>query len=437
MSDSFYRAFEDRFRGSRLDIKNRLQVYLPFVQPVAMFYPDAEVIDLGCGRGEWLELLQQNNVPAHGVDLDEGMLQACHEVGLTVYTSDAIKHLEAQPDESALVVTAFHLVEHIGFDAVRQLVAQAFRVLKPGGLLIMETPNPENIVVGTREFYLDPTHQRPIPPSLLSFVPQYYGYSGVKVLRLQESPALHGNTELSLNDVLGGASPDYAVVARKSSHPEIQNQMASAWHRQYGLSSEALAELYRHQSVLRINRVWGRIQQMDVQISTMRSLFAQTQTALLDTQAGFQQTQTALQEKKHQVEQIESTYTRELEKVYASRSWRVTAPLRWVDFQVERLRKEGLVSRLKALAHVVRRKVWRKVEIFLHTHPRWRVIVTNLSKKIGVHRILRQWHLNTIQADLVNPLDAMHKPIALENLTPEARAIRARLKKALNKRIEN
>lgn len=437
MSDPFYRAFEDRFRGSRLDIKNRLNVYLPFVQPVALVYPKAQVIDLGCGRGEWLELLKQNHVPAHGVDLDEGMLKACHEVGLTVYTAEAIAHLEAQADESAMVVTAFHLVEHIGFEAVRKMVAQAFRVLKPGGLLIMETPNPENIVVGTREFYLDPTHQRPIPPSLLSFVPQYYGYSGVKVLRLQESPALHGNTDLTLNDVLGGASPDYAVVARKSSHPEIQTMMAPAWHRQYGLSSEALAELYRHQSVMRINRIWGRIQQMDVQISNMSGLFVQTQTALLDTQAGFQQTKTALQEKKYQVAQIESTYTRELEKVYASRSWRVTAPLRWVEFQVERLREEGLSKRLNALLQVVKRKVWRYVEIFLHTHPRWRVIVTNLSKKIGVHQLLRQWHKNSMQADLLHSLEARHKPIALENLTPEARAIRARLKKALNKRIEN
>jgi SAM-dependent methyltransferase len=437
MSDSFYRAFEDRFRGSRLEIKNRLQVYLPFVQPVALFYPNAEVIDLGCGRGEWLELLKLNNVPAHGVDLDEGMLQACHDVGLRVYTADAITHLQAQPDESALVVTAFHLVEHIGFDAVRQLVAQAFRVLKPGGLLIMETPNPENIVVGTREFYLDPTHQRPIPPSLLSFVPQYYGYSGVKVLRLQESPALHGNSELSLNDVLGGASPDYAVVARKSSHPEIQNLMASAWHKQYGLSSEALAELYRHQSVLRINRVWGRIQQMDAQVSTMRSLYEQTQTALLDTQAGYQQTKTALQEKRHQVAQIESTYTRELEKVYASRSWRITAPLRWVDLQVERLREDGIRKRLKAIAQLSKRKLWRNVEIFLHFNPRWRAILTNICKQIGVDNIFRQWHLSTMQAEPLPAADTRHKSISLANLTPEARAIRERLKKALNKRIDN
>ncbi len=79
----------------------------------------------------------------------------------------------------------------------------------------METPNPENIVVATRDFYLDPTHQRPIPPQLLSFLPEFYGFARTKIIRLQESKDLEMRADLTLQDVLSGASPDYAVVAQK------------------------------------------------------------------------------------------------------------------------------------------------------------------------------------------------------------------------------
>ena len=77
MSSDFYRAFEDRYRGSRDLIKSRLRVYLPFVEPLKALYSDCIAVDLGCGRGEWLELLKEKGIGAHGVDLDDGMLSAC------------------------------------------------------------------------------------------------------------------------------------------------------------------------------------------------------------------------------------------------------------------------------------------------------------------------------------------------------------------------
>ena len=92
-------------------------------------------------------------------------------------------------------------------------------MLMPGGLLILETPNPENLVVGTSHFYLDPTHQRPIPPELLSFLPEYYGFAKLKTLRLQERRELSGGKAPTLFDVLDGVSPDCAVVAQKERNP--------------------------------------------------------------------------------------------------------------------------------------------------------------------------------------------------------------------------
>ncbi len=248
MSDDFYRAFEEKHRGSRELIKSRQRVYLPFIEPLRSIYSDAKAIDLGCGRGEWLELLKESNFDAQGVDLDDGMLAACRELGLNVATADALTALKALPDASQLVVSGFHIAEHIQFSTLQALVQEALRVLKPAGLLILETPNPENMVVGTVNFYLDPTHQKPIPPQLLSFLPEYYGFAKVKVIRLQEDKALWGKAWISLLDVLAGASPDYAVVSQKSADASLLSSTNHAFAQEYGLTLDSLAKRFDQQT---------------------------------------------------------------------------------------------------------------------------------------------------------------------------------------------
>jgi O-antigen chain-terminating methyltransferase len=247
MSDSFYRAFEDQYRGSRELIKSRLRVYLPFLEPLIGLYSDAKAMDLGCGRGEWLELMQETGFKPYGVDLDEGMLSSCRKLKLPVKKGDAVAFLAALPGESQAVVSAFHVVEHISFEQLQTVVSEALRVLKPGGLLIMETPNPENLIVATRSFYLDPTHLHPIPPQLLSFLPEYYGFKRVKTLRLQESAELSGGKALTVLDILDGVSPDYAIVAQKAANPEQMKSFDAVFQKNYGVSLETLAKKYEAQ----------------------------------------------------------------------------------------------------------------------------------------------------------------------------------------------
>ena len=258
LSASFYRAFEDKYRGSGELIKERVSVYLPFITPLKEIYPDGKILDIGCGRGEWLELLRENNFKGSGVDLDDGMLSECRELDLDVANCDGIKHLLSLPSESMIVISAFHFVEHISFEQLRTLVSEAFRVLKPGGLLIMETPNPENIVVATNNFYLDPTHQCPIPAQLLSFIPEYYGFARVKTLRLQESKEIHHRKILDLNDVLWGVSPDFAVIAQKPADQLLLDHTAFA--KDYGVSLSELAARYdlRYDDKLaQVDVMWG------------------------------------------------------------------------------------------------------------------------------------------------------------------------------------
>lgn len=242
--DDFYSVFEKNFRGTREQILQRLDAYDDFLAPILDVDSEAWALDLGCGRGEWLEKLHQRGFNVHGVDLDASMLQSCKDKGLRVYCQDALAYLKSQPDSSQSVVTAFHVVEHITFDQLRTLLAQAMRVLKPAGLLILETPNPENLVVATRSFYLDPTHLRPIPPELLTFLVRHAGYETVKLLRLQEDPALVGQDEVSLSDVIHGVSPDYAVVAQKGAPQALSALFANAFMKDRGIGLQTLVDRF-------------------------------------------------------------------------------------------------------------------------------------------------------------------------------------------------
>jgi SAM-dependent methyltransferase len=245
--DLFYRAFEEEFRGSRELIKSRLCFYLPFIEPLKQTQPCPEAVDLGCGRGEWLEILAENGFSALGVDRDDGMLAACRERGLGSEKGDAIECLKRLPDASLAIVSGFHIAEHLPFADLRRLVQESARVLKPGGLLILETPNPENLRVASTSFYLDPTHERPLPPDLLKFLAEYYGFARIKIVRLQEPAELRAKTSITLMDVLSGSSPDYAIIAQKADVSALLATGDKAFGSDYGLNIESLAARYDQQ----------------------------------------------------------------------------------------------------------------------------------------------------------------------------------------------
>lgn len=335
MSDNFYRAFEDLHRGQRNDIIRRLQVYLPFVIPVAKSHPQAHCLDLGCGRGEWLQLLTEHGLQVQGVDLDADMLAAAQALSLPVRLVDAIQALEEASDESIAVLSAFHLVEHVSFENLQKLVLQAQRVLVPGGLLIMETPNPDNMQVATCNFYLDPSHIKPIPSQLLSFVAQHAGFARTKVLGLQESPALRYQSQVQLQDVLAGASPDYAVIAQKAGGISGDEQLEAAFERDYGISTADLAQNYAHQQVSTKKRLEMEINDLRLEIKDLARLNKQSTEQLLAAQ-----TQTDL-------------LVAQIQAVEKSALFRLGRPLQWMLDQYIKLRQHGLRTRLSAFAKKV------------------------------------------------------------------------------------
>lgn len=315
MNEGFYRAFEDKYRGSRELILGRLNAYAPLLKTLRTAFPEGQAVDLGCGRGEWLELLSSFGISATGVDLDEGMLAACRERGYDVVCEDAIGYLADLPTESLSLVSAFHLVEHIPFQALAQLVSEALRVLKPGGILIMETPNPENVCVGTESFYLDPSHVRPIPPKLLSFLPEYIGFGRTTVLRLQEPMELAYQQEVTLHDVLTGVSPDYAVLTQKAAAESVMALFDASFTTTMGLTLEKLSQAF-NKRLVRIETEYDQAIERYAQIVNEYDQAVKRYAQIVDEYA-------------LKVDVLGA----ELVAVYNSSSWRVTRPLRQlVDF---------------------------------------------------------------------------------------------------------
>ena len=163
MNDDFYVAFEEKFRGSEELIKERQKKYLKFINPLKILKDEVKALDIGCGRGEWISLLNENGFNARGIDINESMVRLASQKGLNAAVSDALGELKSLDENSLDIITAFQVVEHIKFDDVLELIKEAKRVLAPCGILILETPNPENIMVGTQWFYLDATHKNFIP----------------------------------------------------------------------------------------------------------------------------------------------------------------------------------------------------------------------------------------------------------------------------------
>jgi SAM-dependent methyltransferase len=221
---ALYPAFEEVLRGPESLIRERARGYLRDVEGVAHL---GAVLDLGCGRCEWLSVLHESGLDSYGVDTNEQFVKNGLERGFDVRLSDAIEHLKSLPEGKLAAITAFHLVEHIGTDSLIELLDLSVRALQPGGLLILETPDPENLFVGASSFYLDPTHLHPIPPQLLEFLVRSRGFNDVQIRELKreqvEEFSLDPNVPWS-DDVMRiwefvatriNGPEDYAVLARR------------------------------------------------------------------------------------------------------------------------------------------------------------------------------------------------------------------------------
>jgi len=219
-----YVAFENKFRGDVEDIYNAQKRYLTY------FVGCKRVLDIGCGRGEFLKLLRENGVSPIGIDIDQDMVNHCHSAGLEVHLQDALTYLRDQPDNSLDGIVAFQVAEHLANRYLIGLINESHRVLAPGRHLILETLNPQSLNIFVNQFYLDLTHEKPVHPKTLAFLAEQAGFDSIDTQYFSLPPdgtmleyvpqpddaadeVMRRNID-KLNHVLYGFQ-DYAIIARK------------------------------------------------------------------------------------------------------------------------------------------------------------------------------------------------------------------------------
>ena len=218
-----YSDFEQRFRGDQDKVKEKLKKYLPY-------YAGADdILDIGCGRGEFMEMLKEEGKEAEGIDISLSMLRVAEENGLNCSKADALEFLKAKESDSLGGIFSAQVIEHLTPEYLRSLVLEAGRVLKHGAPIVLETVNPLSLFALSNIYFLDVTHQKPLHPEYMRYLLESSGFDGVSIVfseelqeeRLEEiavdNPiARPFNTNVDKLNKLLYSSPVYAVTGKKS-----------------------------------------------------------------------------------------------------------------------------------------------------------------------------------------------------------------------------
>ncbi|MBV8819766.1 MAG: methyltransferase domain-containing protein, partial [Acidobacteriaceae bacterium] len=203
--------FAEKFRGTEEYVKKHLSIY------VDRFKGCAPVLDIGCGRGEMLEIFRDAGIAARGIDLNDDCIAACVNKGLDAERADLFEYLSSKPDGSLGGVIAMQLVEHLPPERLPEFIALVHAKLKSGAPFAMETPNPECLAIFAKHFFLDPTHAKPVPHGLLAFYLEEAGFGRLETILLEPAvesmPALQSIPEDFRREFFGCL--DYAIVGRR------------------------------------------------------------------------------------------------------------------------------------------------------------------------------------------------------------------------------
>lgn len=222
IEDIRYTGFENRFRGAESEIRKQQEKFAD------RFRPGGKVLDLGCGRGEFLEVLKSRGLRGAGVDGNGQMVDICRDKGLDVRKADLLEALAAEPDGSLDGIFSSQVIEHLPPAYLKRMIEVAYAKLAPGGVLLLETVNPTSVFALVQIYFLDMTHQRPVHPQALKFLMESSGFENVAIEetaqlgeeRLQAVPGADAvatvlNQDIDrLNALLFGA-PNYAALGTK------------------------------------------------------------------------------------------------------------------------------------------------------------------------------------------------------------------------------
>lgn len=212
-----YFGFENRFRGTDEEIRNRQKRYLPY------FEVKKNVLDFGCGRGEFLELLKEHGISAKGVDIEAKNIECCKKRHVEAVTADGFGYLEALPDNSLDGFFSAQVIEHLSTEQLIRLIRLAYRKLKKGSVMLLETLNPECLKIFAESLYLDPSHLKPVHPLTLEFIAESEGFSKTEILYMTPTEGMSLCTDYSEENIRGArmaadllfGDREYALAAIK------------------------------------------------------------------------------------------------------------------------------------------------------------------------------------------------------------------------------
>jgi len=224
LKDWHYAAFENRHRGNEEEVKKQQSRFLPYFQEKGK----GEILDLGCGRGEFLDLCRDNGINAQGIDLNEQMVEICRDKGLDCRKGDILESLAEKQDKTLGGIFSSQVIEHLSPAQLKKLIDLAYFKLAPGGHVVLETINPASVFALVQIFFLDLTHQKPIHPQTLKFLLESSGFEDVEIkyshpLEQEQLQPLPGADETAsilnrnidnLNRLLY-APPNYSAIGLK------------------------------------------------------------------------------------------------------------------------------------------------------------------------------------------------------------------------------
>ena len=222
LEDWRYVGFENRFRGNEEDVKKQQESYLPY------FKNKGKVLDLGCGRGEFLELLKKNGIESEGLDVNQQMVDICHEKGLCCQKGDILEKLAEKEDNSLSGIFSSQVIEHLLPSYLKRLLELAYIKLAPLSHIVLETINPTSVFSLVQIYFLDISHEKPLHPQALKFLMESVGFEDVEIKyskpmeeeKLRELPGADETISImnqnidKLNRLLY-SPPNYAVIGKK------------------------------------------------------------------------------------------------------------------------------------------------------------------------------------------------------------------------------
>jgi O-antigen chain-terminating methyltransferase len=214
----------------------------------------------------------------------------------------SVNSLQAVPAQSYALISALGLAEQLPLAMLKQVVQEAHRALKPGGVLLLQAAHPDNLLTEAHQAVLEALPTQRISPAVLAFLPEYFGFETIKTVRLHEQLGVTAQQPISLVNVLRDASPNYAVISQKSTSEMNPPLVIKAFEQEYGLSLETLAVFFD--------------QRLDARIDLVAASAARSEAALA--------------------------------AIHASFVWKVTGPIRWAEQQIVQVRAEGVGTRLAA-----------------------------------------------------------------------------------------